>query len=40
MINQNDNQGKRPDQIEFSEKVAGYCFVGIMVILILLKACS
>ena len=39
-MNKNDNQGKRPDQIEFSEKVAGISFIGIMTILILLKACS
>jgi hypothetical protein len=26
-----DNQGKRPDQVEFSERVAFWCYVGLIV---------
>ncbi len=28
----NENQGKRPDQLKYSEKVIFFCFVGIIII--------
>lgn len=36
----NENQGKRPDQIEFSAMMVGIGFIGISIIIILLKACN
>ena len=32
----NDHQGKRPDQLKYSEKVVFYCFVTIVVIFAIL----
>lgn len=32
-----DNQGKRPDQIEFSEKVAAIALIGMIVIVVVLS---
>jgi len=29
-----ENQGKRPDQIKFSEDATHYCLIGIIVILL------
>ena len=31
-----ENQGRRPNQIDYSEKVAGYSFLGIVIIVIAL----
>jgi len=30
-----DNQGKRPDQLKASEKIVFYCFVGMLIILLI-----
>jgi len=32
----NENQGKRPDQLKYSEKVVFYCFVTIVAIFAIL----
>jgi hypothetical protein len=36
MNKNNDYQGKRPDQVSFSEKVGGYAIIGWIVTVILL----
>lgn len=33
----NENQGKRPDQLKYSEKVVFYCFIVIVTMLIVMK---
>ena len=30
-----DNQGRRPDQTKTSEKIVFYCFVGMLIILLI-----
>jgi len=32
-----DNQGKRPDQIEFSEKINAYTFIAFIILAIIWK---
>ena len=37
MMNQNDNQGKRPDQIKTSEQLFFWSAVGIIILVVVLK---
>jgi len=33
--NPNDYQGKRQDQVEGSYKIVGYCFLGLLILLVI-----
>ena len=30
-----DNQGRRPDQTKTSEKIVFYCFIGILILIVI-----